>query len=139
MLGGNPKTQHFPIPTEDVQTNLRNCQGEKNAPIFYNFVMASMEEGFLTTATFQPFLQKRYPDDIFVICTSGKAQLEEFKANPNAHLHQLKSIFDHQGNSVDFLEAIVFQSNIFNTTSVLDIKPHCKPTNKSQYPLYHSC
>ena len=58
--------------------------GTKMAPPYAILFMASLEEKFLETCVFKPWLWWRYIDDIFMIWQHGEEKLKEFLELLNA-------------------------------------------------------
>ena len=113
--------------------------GTKVAPTFANIFMATVEEDFLYQQPIQPELWKRYLDDVFVVWKDTKASLDKLKTDLNNHHPNLTFTFGQEGDSVEFLDTVVYKGERFKRTGILDIKPHFMPTNKFQYTHYTSC
>ena len=118
---------------------LGTAMGTKVAPTFANIFMATVEEDFLYSQAIQPKIWKRYLDDIFVAWTDSLDTLQKLKVDLNKHHPNLTFTFGQEGDSVEFLDSVVYKGNRFRSTGILDIKPYFKPTNKFQYTHQTSC
>ena len=113
--------------------------GTKVAPTFAKIFMATVEEDFLYSQAIQPKIWKRYLDDIFVAWTDSLDTLQKLKTDLNKHHPNYTFTFGQEGDSVEFLDSVVYKGDRFRSTGILDIKPYFKTTNKFQYTHQTSC
>ena len=92
--------------------------GSKMSPNYANVFMHHFESKYLTQAPVQPFLWKRFIDDIFVIFTCSDEEIQSFIKWINAVHPTIKFTADINKNGVPFLMsvstksgAIIFGSN----------------------------
>jgi len=76
---------------------------------------------------------KRFIDDIFLIWTGSQQQLDEFMGKINSHHRTIKFTHETSENEVTFLDVTAYKGEKFQTTGILDVKTHIKPTNKQLY------
>ena len=108
--------------------------GTKLAPSFANLFMGYFEETYVTPYPKQPFLWKRFIDDIFIIWTYGPDELSSFVTYLNSVHDTIKFTCEHSSLSVDFLDVKIqiSEKNQLKTTLF------CKPTDTHNYLLYSS-
>ena len=76
---------------------------------------------------------KRFIDDIFLIWTGSQQQLDEFMGKINSHHRTIKFTHETSENEATFLDVTAYKGEKFQTTGILDVKTHIKPTNKQLY------
>jgi len=109
------------------------AMGTKMAPAYANIFMAELEEKLLENSTTDPYLWKRYIDDILCIWPGDEKDLERFIAHLNRSHPTIKFTYECSKTSVDFLDITIYKGERYRATGKLDIKPHFKKTNKFQY------
>lgn len=113
------------------------AMGTKFAPTFANLYMAHIEEDFLANTLQHPLAYHRYIDDIFMIWTGSRNNLDIFLQALNNHSN-LQYTYNISDSQVEFLDAIVYKGPNMHAGK-LSIKPFFKPTNKFQYTHFNSC
>ena len=108
--------------------------GTKLALSFANLFMGYFEEKFVSPYRKQPFLWKRFIDDIFIIWTYGPEELSKFVTYLNSVHETIKFTCEHSVQSVDILDITIQLSgnNPLKTTLL------CKPTDTHNFLLYSS-
>ena len=106
--------------------------GTKMAPAYANLFMGKIEIK-LQAMTDKIFIWKRFIDDIFIIWTGTKNELEQFIHKANAMHKTIKFTFEVDETSLTFLDTTVYKGPTFTDTNTLDIKTHIKATNKQLY------
>ena len=108
--------------------------GTKLAPSFANLFMGYFKEKYVATYPKQPFLWKRFIDDIFIIWTYGPEELSQFVTHLNSVHDTIKFTCEHSLHSVDFLDITIQMT----PTNRLSTTLFCKPTDTHNYLLYSS-
>ena len=108
--------------------------GTKLAPLFANLFMDDLEEKFVYTYQVQPFIWKRFIDDIFIIWTHGETKRNKFVTYLNTCHDTIKFTAEISNTSIDFLDITVKNRN----NGVLATTLFCKPTDSHNYLLYSS-
>ena len=111
---------------------LGTAMGTVMAPSFANIFMAHLEESMLLLAPSQPFLYKRFIDDIFIIWTSGREEFEKFKKHCNEFNNDIKfewTEMNEEGKTA-FLDVELTLSDGFISTRIFS-----KACDKHQYIL----
>ena len=109
------------------------AMGTKLAPSFANLSMGDFEDKFVYTYPKQPFIWKRFIDDIFLIWTYSEQELNDFIAHLNTSHDTIKFTAEISTISIDFLDITVK-----NTKGSLSTTLFCKPTDSHNYLLYSS-
>ena len=94
--------------------------------------MGYFEEKYVAPYTKQPFLWKRFIDDVFIIWTYGPD--ERFVTYLNSVHDTIKFTCEHSFTNVDFLDVTIQISEKNNLETTL----FCKPTDTHNYLLYSS-
>ena len=71
-------TNNFEFDNKEYLQVGGTAMGTKLAPSFANLFMGDFEEKFVYSYHLQPFLRKRFIDDIFIIWTYGEKELIKF-------------------------------------------------------------
>ena len=108
--------------------------GTKLAPSFANLFMGYFEEEYVAPYSKQPFLWKRFIDDILIIWTYGQDELTRFVTYLNSVHETIKFTCETSVKSVDFLDITIQISDNNDLKSTL----FCKPTDTHNYLLYSS-
>ena len=108
--------------------------GTKLAPSFANLFMGDFEEKFVYTYKLQPFLWKRFIDDIFIIWTHGAEELSNFVSHLNSCHRTIKFTSESSDKSIDFLDVTIKTTDKNSLITTL----YCKPTDSHNYLLYSS-
>ena len=99
--------------------------GTKLALSFANLFMGYFEERFVSPYRKQPFLWKRFIDDIFIIWTYCPEELSKFVTNINSVHETIKFTCEHSVQSVDILDITIQLSG----NNPLKTTLFCKPTD----------
>lgn len=108
--------------------------GTKMAPPYAILFMASLEEKFLETCVFKPWLWWRYIDDIFMIWQHGEEKLKEFLELLNAAHPTIKFTAEYSDKKINFLDVQVIKEGDRLVTDL-----YTKPTDTHQYLHSTSC
>ena len=114
------------------------AMGTPLAPTLANIFMSSLEESFLSTQDKRPHTYKRYIDDIFMIWTHSRADLDTFLTNLNNHHPTIKFEWNISDTAIDYRDLTIYKDTNFERTKKLSYKTHLKPTNSFQYIHYTS-
>ena len=113
------------------------AMGTWTAPSYSNLFMGKLEQSAIKHAPFKPYVWWRFIDDIFMVWTEGKDNLQTF-------LHHLNSIYptitfahEYSNSSHQSLPFLYVQDHLDN--SLIETDLHTKPTDKHQYLLKTSC
>ena len=110
------------------------AMGTKLAPSFANLFMGHFESKYVATYKLQPFIWKRYIDDIFLVWTYGRKELDTFVSHLNSVHHSIKFTAEISRSSISFLDVEVIKEMDGSITTSL----YCKPTDTRNYLLYSS-
>ena len=75
----------------------------------------------------------RYRDDGIILFNGTKEEILNFFEIANSHHRLIKFTYEILEESTTFLDITVFKGERFNTSNILDVKTHFKPTNTFQY------
>ena len=120
----------------DYHSYLQTCGtaiGTKMTPCFANLLMASIEQIFIGNSPLTPLFYVRFIDDIFMICTHGSEELEQFTTRANSTHPSMKFTTEISSNSLPFLYVLVSVTETGIKTSL-----HRKPTDRPTYLMYCS-
>ena len=127
------KKNFFEFETTIIQQSSGTATGTKFAPPYACLFMDRIENDFLDSEIFKPWLWLRYTDDIFFIWTEGEDKLKGFLNRLNNFHPNLKFTHKKSKSSVNFLDVSV---------SVVDNKLEtylfCKPTDSHQFLHFNS-
>ena len=125
--------------TDQVYHQIQGtAMGTKMAPSYANIFMAELEEMLLANYPIKPSLWKRYIDDILCFWPNTPLELDKFIEYLNQSHPTIKFTHESSTTSVDFLDLTIYKGQRHSSSSLLDIKPFFKPTNKFQYLEYNS-
>ena len=114
------------------------AMGTRMAPAYANIFMANLEEKLLEGYTTDPYLWKRYIDDVLCIWPGTPQSLKNFMDYLNRSHRTIKFTYEYSTTSIDFLDITIYKGVRYATTGKLDVKPFFKHTNKFQYLEYSS-
>ena len=127
-------TNNFEFDDKDFLQVGGTAMGTKLAPSFANLFMGDFEEKFVYTYRLQPFLWKRFIDDIIIIRTYGEEELCKFIEYLNSKHKTIKFTEERSTTPIDFLDiTIQIEPNGSISTTLF-----CKPTDSHNYLLYSS-
>ena len=115
------------------------AMGAAFSPTIANIYMSVTIRRFLRTQTKQPLLLSRYIDDMFLIWTDTKEELELFLTDLNNFNPAIRYTSSQSQTTVDFLDLTIYKGHLFPFTNILDTKTFQKPQNLYQYLHYSSC
>ena len=108
--------------------------GTKLAPSFANLFMGYFEDKFVYSYHLQPFIWKRFIDDIFFVWTYGQHELDKFVNYLNNCHKTIKFTLETSLLKIKFLDiTITHESDMSLSTNL-----YCKPTDSHNYLLYSS-
>ena len=110
------------------------AMGSKMSPNYANVFMNYFECKFLPLAPVQPFLWKRFIDDVFAIFTCSAAEIKSFIEWINTVHPTIKFTADINPKGLPFLDTFVKIEN-----NVIITRPYTKPTDRKQYIHPSSC
>ena len=110
---------------------LEQHMGTKLAPSYVNILMFHFDTKHVYTYPLQPFLWKRYTDDIFLVVTYSLEELDDFisllnRCHPTIIFTQELSV-----NEVPFLDLLIYKS-----ATRLYTRLYVKPTDRHIYLKY---
>jgi hypothetical protein len=103
--------------------------GTKMAPAYANLFMVELEEKLLANSPIDPYLWKRYIDDILCLWPGMPKSLKHFMDTINKAHPTIKFTYECSRSSVDFLDLTINKGSRFHARGKLDIKPFFKETN----------
>ena len=106
------------------------AMGTKMAPSYANLFMGKLENK-LNNRHIHTW--KRYIDDIFIIWTGNKSELETYISHINTVHQTLKFTYEAHENELVFLDTILYKGDRFKKENILHIRTHNKKTNKQLY------
>ena len=110
------------------------AMGTKLAPSFANLFMGHFEDKFIYSYPLQPFIWKRFIDDIFFVLTYGQEELDKF-VNYLNHCHEtIKFTLETSCLKINFLDITIIKQ----TDGRIGTNLYCKPTDSHNYLLYSS-
>jgi len=108
------------------------------APSYANIFMDKFEKQYIYPFTkSKSILYRRYIDDIFMIWTGTKQELETFLHNLNTKHRTIKFDYEINENKIAFLDTIVYKDSDNNLQTTLYKKPTDRRIylhNKSEHP-----
>lgn len=114
------------------------AMGTRMAPTYANVFMAKVEEDFLKDQQIKPAFYRRYIDDILMVWTGSKQDLDKLLNKLNSFHQDLKFTYNISEDTVTYLDVDIYKGQHFQQTGRLDYKTHFKQTNKLQYLHYNS-
>ena len=115
------------------------AMGTKMAVSFANLFMAAVETEILSHSTKKPLVWKRYIDDVFSLGNIGIEEINGFIEQANRYHPTLRFTAEISDKEIIFLDTCVYKGDRFNSTSILDVRTHYKPTETFQYTHFSSC
>jgi hypothetical protein len=114
---------------------IKGCaMGTPCAPNYANLFMADLETKLLANAPGPiPFIWLRYIDDIFIIWTHSREELDAFLDYINHAHDSIKFTAEISAEKVSFLDVLVTKS-----TTGLQTQVYCKPTDAHLYLDFNS-
>ena len=109
------------------------AMGTKTAVAYANTSMSDFEDKHVYTYHIQPLVWKRFIDDIFMIWTCTKEELDAFILHLNSCHPTIKFTAEISQNETIFLDTKVKKDG---ESLVTDL--YCKPTDSHSYLLYNS-
>ena len=76
---------------------------------------------------------KRFIDDIFLIWTGTKEELELYMKTINTIHNTIKFTYEASDKELTFLDITLYKGDRFLKKNILDIRTHIKETNKQLY------
>ena len=114
------------------------AMGAAFSPTIANIYLSTILQRFVSSQPKQPYLLKRYIDDIFLIWQHSSEDLREFLTALNQFHPSLKYTWTFSQTSVDYLDITIYKGPLFQITNYLDTKTFQKPQNLYQYLHYSS-
>ena len=138
LLHLNMNNNYFTFADFTFQQIQGTAMGAAFSPTVANIYMSTILDRFLKTQKTQPFLLRRYIDDIIMIWTDTTEKLLVFLQALNAFHPHLNFTHKHSQQMVDYLDLTIYKGTYFNFTNILDTKTYQKPLNLYQYLHYTS-
>ena len=107
--------------------------GTKMTPAYANLFMGKLEEKLKYVGKPHIKLWKRLIDDIFVIWTGSKPEFITFMTKINQIHNTIKFTYEVSETELTFLDITLYKGERFDTSQLLDVRTHIKPTNKQLY------
>ena len=127
-------TNNFRFDNKEYLQIGGTAMGTKLAPSFANLFMGHFEDKFVYTYHLQPFIWKRFIDDIFFVWTYGQDELDKFVTYLNNCHETIKFTLEVSYLTIDFLDITILN----NKDSTVSTNLYCKPTDSHNYLLYSS-
>lgn len=112
--------------------------GTKMAFAFSNILMNKVEKKILNKSLLNPFVWKRYLDDIFSPWNTNKAEIESFTEQANNHHSTTKYTAEISDKEITFLDTYTFKGERFKKEKILDVRTHFNQTETFQYTHFSS-
>ena len=106
------------------------AMGTKMAPAYANLFMGMIETK-MTNKHIK--IWKRFIDDIFLIWTGTKEELEIYMKTINTIHNTIKFTYEASDKELTFLDITLYKGDRFLKENILDIRTHIKETNKQLY------
>jgi len=113
--------------------------GTKMAVAFSVIFMADLEKRLLQASPIQPFVSKRFIDDIFSLWKIPMKEVTDFVNFANSFHPTIKFTCEMSSERTVFLDTEVFKGPRLTTLKILDLQTHFKPTKTFQYTDFSSC
>ena len=110
------------------------AMGTKVAPSLANVFMADFEEKFIYSYDKQPIFYKRFLDDLILIWTHGKEELDKFFEHLNKCHETIKFTMESSSDQINFLDTTLHK----DADGTLWTDLYCKPTDSHTYLHYKS-
>ena len=130
ILEGN----HFEFAGNMYKQVQGTAMGTKMAPAYANLFMCELETEFLKEEIVQPFVWRRFIDNILIIWPGSKEKLMELITRLNKYHTTIKFTSTISPEEVTFLDLTIFKGRRFNECGKLDIRPHFKKTKQISVP-----
>ena len=127
-------TNNFRFDNKEYLQIGGTAMGTKLAPSFANLFMGHLEEKFVYSYPRQPFIWKRFIDDIFFVWTYGQPELDKFVTYLNNCHDTIKFTLETSCLKINFLDITITKENDGTVSTNL----YCKPTDSHNYLLYSS-
>ena len=111
------------------------AMGTKLAPALATIYIGDLEETFIEGRDIKPDLWVRYIDDVFMIWSHTRGELDTFLRELNTRRERIKFTAEVQTQSCNFLDLTIYKSPTFLSTDLLSTKIYYKPTNTFSFPL----
>ena len=122
LLHINVNFNYFEFSTYIFQQVTGTAMGAAFSPALANIFMSVVLRRFLRTQIHHPLLLKRYIDDIFIVWTESRQQLETFLTELNEFHPSLHFTYSLSVKSTDFLDLTIYKGPHFQCTQHLDTK-----------------
>ena len=110
------------------------AMGTKVAPSLANVFMANFEEKFIYTYPKQPLFFKRFLDDLVIIWTHGRPELNKFLEYLNSCHPTIKFTMEASETHINFLDTTLHKREDGSLWTDL----YCKPTDSHSYLHFKS-
>ena len=127
-------TNNFRFDNKDYLQVGGTAMGTKLAPSFANLFMGYFENKFVYSYRLQPFIWKRFIDDIFFVWTYGQTELDNFVDYLNTCHSTIKFTLETSLLKINFLDITITHDSDGSVSTNL----YCKPTDSHNYLLYSS-
>ena len=127
-------TNNFRFDNKEYLQIGGTAMGTKLAPSFANLFMGYFEDKFVYSYHLQPFIWKRFIDDIFFVWTFGQSELDNFVTYLNNCHDTIKFTLEVSCSKINFLDITIN----FDKDGTVSTYLYCKPTDSHNYLLYSS-
>ena len=108
------------------------AMGSPLAVVFANLYLACLESELLASLDFQPYIYKRFIDDVFVVLPPGSTMVSDFMSGFNS-LSPTINLTHETGNCIPFLDLQIAKGSRFRCSGLLDVSLHQKALNMYLY------
>ena len=109
------------------------AMGTRVAPTLANMFMGDFERKHVYTYRLQPLIWARFIDDIFLLWTQGRMELDLFIQHLNRAHQNITFTSEISETQVPFLDTLVIKSGVSLRTDL-----YTKPTDANNFLHYHS-
>lgn len=111
------------------------AMGTKFAPALATIYIGDLEEAFIESRDKKPDLWVRYIDDVFLVWSHTREELNKFLRELNTRQKKIKFTAEVETQACNFLDLTIYKSPTFLSTGILSTKIYYKPTNTFSYHL----
>lgn len=105
------------------------AMGKRYAPHFADITMAYIESRLREIAEYNPVINFRYLDDIFLVWERSEEEFIEYFVNINSINESISFTYELDRTSLTFLDVLVYKGERFLRDGILDTKVNFKATD----------
>ena len=115
------------------------AMGSKLAPAYANTFMGKLEKAILAGSSHRPIYYRRFIDDIFMLWPHSEEELIRFIQHMNRENKSIQFTYEKSQSEIVFLDVVVYKAKRCteaapeDSTHILNVRTHIKPTNKQLY------